>query len=472
MSELSNLQKRMLALVGEREMFEQVKGYAYEYMDGALDREVFPTDAALAKLTAFDEPMPETGGNPAEMLRLLHEIGSPATVMTTGGRYFGLVVGSVFPPVMAAKWLSDVWDQISALYVTSPVMAKIETICEQWLHELFGLPEETAAGLVSGSSMATLCGLAAGRHEILNNAGWDVNAQGLFGAPPIRVIVGAEAHSSVFKALALLGLGKERVELVPVDEQGRMFASAVPELDSNCLVILQAGNVNSGAFDPLDEICEKANEAGAWVHIDGAFGLWAGASESKNHLTKGMEKANSWSVDGHKTLNTPYDCGIVMCRDGKALSTALQASGSYILYGEQRDGMMYTPEMSRRGRAVELWATLKVLGKTGVEELVDGLCERAQQFAELMRAEGFHVLNDVVFNQVLVTCDTPEETAATLTNLQRSGECWCGAGNWHDTPLIRVSVCSWVTTAEDIERTVAAFVMARAGIELGQEESN
>ena len=314
MSELSDMQRHMYALHGKWELFEQAKGYAYEYMDGVYDREVFPTDEALAGLASFDEPMPETSGDPTEMLRLLHEVGSPATVTSTGSRYYGMVVGSVFPPVMAAKWLADVWDQTAALYVSSPVQASLESICEKWLIDLLGLPQESAMGLVSGSSIATLCGLAAGRYEILRKAGWDVNSQGLFGAPPIRVIVGAEAHSTVFRALATLGLGKDRVELVLVDEQGRMLASAVPELDETCLVILQAGNVNSGAFDPLDEICEKANAAGAWVHIDGAFGLWAGASTSKKYLTQGMEKADSWSVDGHKTLNTPYDCGIILCK--------------------------------------------------------------------------------------------------------------------------------------------------------------
>ena len=458
---MSDLQKRMFALAERRDLFEQAKSYAYEYLDGVLERNVFPTPAALAQLASFNEPLPQAPGDPAEMLRMLHEYGSPATVTHTGGRYFGLVVGSVFPPVMAAKWLADVWDQLSTLYVSSPVLAKLETICERWLIELLGLPDECVAGFVSGTSMATLCGLAAGRHEILKRAGWDVNAHGLFGAPPIRVVLGAEAHSSVFKVLSLLGLGRERVELVPVDEQGRMIAALVPELDSNTLVILQAGNVNSGSFDPLDEICERANAASAWVHVDGAFGLWAAASRSMRHLTRGAEKANSWSVDGHKTLNTPYDSGIIFCKHPEALVAAMQNTGSYIVYGEQRDGMLYTPEMSRRGRAVELWATLKTIGKSGVEELVDGLCERAAQFAGLMEAQGFRVLNDVVFNQVLVACESPEQTAATLKNLQQSGECWCGGARWHDTPVIRVSVCSWATTSEDIQRTAAAFIKAR-----------
>jgi len=451
----------MYQLAQQRDLFEQAKSYAYDYMDEVFSRNVFPSEAALAKLSSFDEPLPQAPAHPADMLRMLHEYGSPATVAQTGGRYFGMVVGSVFPPVLAAKWLADVWDQISTLYVTSPLLAKLESICEKWVIELLGLPEDCVAGFVSGTSLATLCGLAAGRHELLKRAGWDVNSKGLFGAPPIRVVVGAEAHGSVFKALALLGLGKDRVELVPTDDQGRMLAAKVPELDSNTLVILQAGNVNSGAFDPLDEICDWANAADAWVHVDGAFGLWAAASGSKRYLTVGAEKADSWSVDGHKTLNTPYDSGIVLCKHREALVSAMQASGSYILYSENRDGMLYTPEMSRRGRAIELWATIKVLGKCGVEELVNGLCEHAKLFARQIKAEGFQVLNDVVFNQVLVACDTPEQTTAVLKNLQKSGECWCGGAKWHDTQVIRVSVCSWATTEDDITRTVSAFRKAR-----------
>lgn len=385
MSESADFQKQMYQLAQQRDLFEQAKTYAYEYMDGVFNRNVFPTGTALANLKFFDEPLPEAPGDPAAMLRLLHEYGSPATVAQTGGRYFGFVVGSVFPPVMAAKWLADVWDQMAALYVSSPLISKLEEICEKWLIELLGLPGESAAGFVSGSSMATLCGLAAGRYELLKRSGWDVNTQGLFGAPPLRVVLGAEAHSSVYKALALLGLGSGRVETVPVDNQGRMMADKIPQLDNNTLLILQAGNVNSGSFDPLDEIIDRAKKAGAWVHVDGAFGLWAAASGNKRHLTQGMEKADSWSMDGHKTLNTPYDSGIVLCRQRDALTGSMQSTGSYILYGENRDGMLYTPEMSRRGRSVELWATMKTVGKSGVEELVDGLCARAQQFAEQMK---------------------------------------------------------------------------------------
>lgn len=455
------LQERMYAQAADHSLFEQAKTYAINYLDGVFDRQPFPSEAALAGLAAFDEPLPPEPGDPAEMLRRLHEHGSPATVATTGGRFFGLVVGGVFPPVMAVRWLADVWDQLAALYVTSPLVAKLETLCQQWLIELLHLPGECVAGFVSGTSMATLCGFAAARYELLRRAGWDVNARGLFGAPPIRVVVGAEAHGTVFKALALLGLGKDRVEMAPVDAQGRMLADQMPALDDRTLVIAQAGNVNSGAFDPLDQICDLAQKAGAWVHVDGAFGLWAAASQRKQHLVRGMEKADSWSVDAHKTLNAPYDGGIVLCRNREALVSAMQATGSYIVYSENRDGMLYTPEMSRRSRAIELWATLKTIGRSGVEELVDGLCARAQQAAEQLKAEGFQVLNDVVFNQVLVAGDTAEQTTAMVKKIQQSGEGWCGGATWHGRPVIRISVCSWATTAQDIDRLVAAFVAAR-----------
>ena len=455
------IQNIMLQQQKDHAIFTQAQTYAFDYLDTIFERNVFPTQNALSNLSHFEEDLPDQPANSSELLQLLHDYGSPATVATTGGRYFGMVVGSAYPSVMAVKWLATVWDQISVLHVTSPISSKLESVCEQWLVDLFGLPPETVAGFVSGTSMAILCGLAAARYELLKRAGWDVINKGLFNAPEIRVVLGAEAHSTVYKALALLGLGKERVETVAVDEHGRMRLDRLPELDNNTLLILQAGNVNAGSFDPFEEICDIANKAGAWVHIDGAFGLWAAASKSKQHFTRGIEKADSWSVDGHKTLNTPYDCGIILCKHRDALVAAMQATGSYILYGEKRDGMLYTPEMSSRSRAIELWATMKTLGRLGIEELVDMLCERAQQFALEIEQAGFAVLNDIYFNQVVVACNSAEETAKVLANLQLDGECWCGAGNWHNTPVIRVSVCSWVTTAEDISRTVKAFVSAR-----------
>lgn len=395
------------------------------------------------------------------MLQQLHEIGSPATVAQTGGRYFGFVNGGVVPASLAARWLSDFWDQNTALQVMSPIAAKLESVCEGWLRELLGLPDRVVAGFVSGSSVAILCGLAAGRWRLLQYAGWDVNKRGLNGAPAIRVVAGRHAHGTVLKAIAVLGLGTDNIEWVEVDEQGRMCADCLPELDDRTLLILQAGNVASGAFDPFAKICAKAREAGSWVHIDGAFGLWAAGSEQLRHLTDGVELGNSWSVDGHKTLNTPYDSGIALCDDREALVAALQASGSYIEYGEQRDGMLYTPEMSRRARAVELWAALKFLGREGVDELVLGLHQRAVQAADELRAAGFEILNDVVFNQVLIACESDELTQRIMQLAQQSGECWAGGSQWFGRAVIRLSVCSWVTTAEDISRTVRAFVAAR-----------
>lgn len=462
MSEKANLQIQMLSQISRKDLFDQAKSYAYAYMDGVFDRNVFPTEEAIHNLNVFDETLSDQPGNPVEILRLLHEYGSPATVAQTGGRYFGFVNGGAIPAALAARWLSDVWDQNAALYVISPIISQLEAVCEKWLTDLFGLPQNTAAGFVGGSSTATLCGLAAGRNELLSRLGWDVNSDGLFGAPQLRVILGEQAHATVFKALALLGLGKERVERVPVDGQGRMIADQMPELDGNCLVIAQAGNVASGAFDPVDEICDRARRVGAWVHVDGAFGLWAAASRQKRYLTRGIEKADSWSVDAHKTLNTPYDCGIVLCRGRETLASAMQATGSYILYdAAKRDGMHYSPEMSRRGRAVELWATLKFLGKAGAEELVNRLCDHAMEFSVQLKTKKFRILNEVVFNQVLVACDSSGLTQSTLLNVQKSGECWCGGAIWQGEPVIRISVCSWATTAADVERSVSAFVRAR-----------
>ncbi len=442
-------------------LLEQAHRYAEDYIGSVRDRPVFPSTAAIENLAAFDGPIPEQGLDPAQMLERLHTIGGQATVAQTGGRYFGFVNGGLHPPALAARWLADSWDQNAALHVMSPVASKLEAVCESWLASLFGLPEGTAAGFVSGTSTSLTCGFAAARNTLLQRQNWDVAADGLFGAPEFKVVLGEQAHGSVFKSLAFLGLGKDRVLKVPCDEQGRMIADQVPELDERTLLILAAGNVNSGAFDPCRPLCEKAKTAGAWIHIDGAFGLWAAASPKTRHLTDGIELADSWSADAHKTLNAPYDSGIILCRDRDALASALHATGSYLQFSENRDGMMYAPEMSRRARGIDLWATLVTLGQKGVTELIDQLCDGAHQFAASLQKNGFRILNDVVFNQVLVACDTPAETEETLRTLQASGECWCGGSIWFDEPVIRVSVCAAETTSQDIERSVAAFVQSR-----------
>ena len=446
-------------------LLEQARGYAYEYADGAAERNVFPSKQALADLEQFVEDLPASSGDATAILKQLHEYGSPATTAQTGGRYFGFVNGGILPVSLATKWLSDFWDQNTALYAMSPVASKLEEICERWLKQLFGLPDSTVAGFVSGTSSAILCGLAAARYRLLQNQGWDFNQQGHNGAPALRIIAGRHIHGAVTKAVALLGFGLDNIEWVEGDDQGRILPEQLPQLDGSCIVLLQAGNVNSGSFDPFDGICDRANEVGAWVHIDGAFGLWAGGTKRLKHLTQGMEKAHSWSVDGHKTLNTPYDSGILLCRDRDALIMALQASGAYLNFSENRDGMLYTPEMSRRARAVELWAALKYLGTDGVDELVYGMHERALQFAEELGAAGFAILNDVVFNQVVVSpANNDAETDKILAAIQDSGECWVGGSVWQGKKVIRVSVCSWVTSAEDVSRSVQAFIAARDAI--------
>ncbi len=455
------VQERMRQEIAEKRIFDQARAYAFDYMDGIRRRGVFPDRRALAALAAFEEPLPESPQPAEEVLRQLHEHGSPATVAQTGGRYFGFVNGGIVPTALAARWLSDAWDQNAALYVMSPTAAKLEQVCERWLAELFGLPDDTAAGLVGGTSVATLCGLAAARHAIMERLGWDVPSKGLRGAPSWRVVTSAQAHGTVFKVLTLLGVGAQDVERVEADSQGRIDVARLPRLDSRTLLIVQAGNVNTGAFDAFEEIAGLANRAEAWLHVDGAFGMWAAASRRKRPLTRGLDKADSWSVDGHKTLNTPYDCGVILCRHREALLTAMQASGAYLHYSEERDGMLYGPDMSRRARAVELWATLKYLGRVGVEQLVDGLCERAVEFAERLRERGFVILNDVVFNQVLVACDTELAMKEMLARIQRSGVCWYGGTSWQGAPAIRISVCSWATTSDDVEKSVAALVEAR-----------
>lgn len=435
--------------------------YSGEYLEGLPVRRVFPSKAALAALEAFDEPLPAQQTPAAEIVSQLHKLGSPTTTAQGGGRYFGFVNGGLLPAALGARLLADVWDQNAALQVMSPIAAELEAVCERWLVELLELPACSAAGLVSGTSMATLCGLLAGRNALLGRLGWDVNAQGLFGAPKLRAVLSEGAHITVRKALAILGLGAAQIATVPADAQGRLDPQYLPPLDDRSLLVLQAGNVNSGAFDAFTPLCTAARQAGAWVHIDGAFGLWARACGSTAHWTAGIELAGSWSVDAHKTLNSPYDCGIILCRDREALVDALQASDGYLQFGAERDGMLYSPDMSRRARSVELWATLKSLGRAGIDQLVAQLCRRARQFADELRAQDFRVLNDVVFNQVLVACESPELTTRALELLQAGGECWCGGTVWRSEPAIRISVCSWATTPDDVLRAAAAFVAAR-----------
>lgn len=458
---MSKLQEQMFLEIRNKEIFNQVQQCTFEYLESVFDRNVYPTEEAIKDLSVFDEDLPAHSTNAENVLGQLHKYGSPTTTATLGGRYFGFVCGSAVPVGLAAKNLGTYWDQAPAMNVLSPIGSKLESVVEQWLIDLFGLPKETSAGFVSGTSTANLCGLAAARYRILQKNNWDINEKGLRNAPKIRIVTGRQAHSTVLKAISILGLGKENIEWVDVDNQGRLIAERIPDLDGNTILILQAGNVNSGAFDNFGAICEKAQGANAWIHIDGAFGLWAGAVNELKHLTKGMENASSWAVDGHKTLNTPYDCGIVLCSDPEALTSALHMSGSYIVESSERDGMFYTPEMSRRARIIELWAILKYLGKNGIDEMILTMHQRAKQFAaEISQIEGFYVENDIVFNQVIVRCESDTTTERVLKNIQMLRECWLGGSVWFNKKVMRVSICSWATTEEDITKSVKSFARA------------
>ncbi len=458
---MNDIREKMFSEFMDFSIYEKALQQGHKYLTKAMDRHVFPHDQAIENLDHFNESFPSSSSSSDLILDLLKKYGEPATLPHVGGRYFGFVIGSVVPAGLSAKIMSAFWDQCPAMEVLSPLGSRLERVVEQWLKQIFSLPQSCVAGFVSGTSSAIFCGLAAARFKILKNQGWDVNDKGLFNAPKIRVVAGKHAHSTVIKAVSLLGLGKDNIEMVDVDSQGRIIPQALPDLDENTILILQAGNVNSGSFDHFDRICLKARNQGAWIHIDGAFGLWAQAAEKLKYLTNDCHHADSWSVDCHKTLNTPYDSGIILCRDEDALVEALHMTGAYIVEGKERDGMFYTPEMSRRARIFEIWATLKFLGSKGLDQMVSGFHERALQFKNELNKAGFEIVNDVVFNQVLVQCENDELTGKTLENIQKLRVCWCGGSRWQDRDVIRLSICSWTTTEKDVSLSVKSFIEAR-----------
>jgi glutamate/tyrosine decarboxylase-like PLP-dependent enzyme len=413
--------------------------------------------AGLANLIG---PLPAEPTSANEVLRLLNTYGSPATVANSGGRFFGFVNGGCVPAALAAAWMVSAWDQNAAMEVQSPAAIAMETTALDWVRVLLGLPEGCGGAVVTGATMANFSALAAARHALLERAGWDVENDGLFGAPPITLVIGAEAHSSLIKALGLLGFGRNRVVRVPVDGQGRMRADALPHLDERTILCLQAGNVNTGAFDPAAAICPAAREAGAWIHVDGAFGLWAAASPQYAHWTKGFEMADSWATDAHKWPNIGYDCGVALVRNPATLRAAMAIQAAYLVQGGGREPSHYNPELSRRARGVELWAGLRSLGREGIAAIVERTCAHARRFAAGLGAAGFQVLNDVVINQVLVSFGPPEKTLRVVQRLQSEGTCWCGSTIWQRHTAMRISVSSWVTTEDDVERSLAAMIRA------------
>jgi glutamate/tyrosine decarboxylase-like PLP-dependent enzyme len=441
--------KRLLAETADR---------AAHYLAGIGDRRVAPLPADVAGLEALGGPVPESPCDPSAVLALLDEFGSPATVATTGGRYFGFVVGGTLPAALAANWLAGAWDQNGAMRVMSPVAARLEEIVLEWMVDLLGLPSGSGAGFVTGTTMANFTALAAARSALLRRAGWNLEENGLFGAPPIEVVVGDEVHVSVLKALSMLGLGHKRVTRVPVDGQGRMRPEAMPPLGDRTLVCIQAGNVNTGAFDPAEEICARAHAAGAWVHVDGAFGLWAAVSPRYAPLLAGAADADSWAIDCHKWLNVPYDSGVAVVRSPEHLRAPFAMSAAYLTSGEGREPWHYVPESSRRARGVELWAAIRSLGRSGLREMIERNCRQATAFADRLRGAGFSILNEVVLNQVLVSFGSAEETRRVIREIQKDGTCWCGGTEWQGQAAMRISVSSWATTDEDVERSVEAIV--------------
>jgi glutamate/tyrosine decarboxylase-like PLP-dependent enzyme len=426
-----------------------------DYLEGVDTRPVAPTPQAIAALSALRGPLPPGPTSPEAVLHLLDTYGSPATVAKNNGRFFGCL-----PMALAASWLVSAWDQNAAFFVQSPTAITLEEIALEWVRQMLGLPEGTGGAVVTGATMANFTALAAARHALLARAGWDAEAEGLFGAPPISVVVGEEAHPSLLKALGMLGMGRNRVVRVPVDGQGRMRADALPRLDANTILCLQAGNVNTGAFDPAAAISPAAREAGAWIHVDGAFGLWAAASPEYRRWTKGFDQADSWATDGHKWPNIGYDCGIALVRDPEQLRAAMSMEAAYLVQGEHREPSYYNPELSRRARGVELWAGLRSLGRSGMAEIVERTSSHARRFAAGLKAAGYQVLNDVVINQVLVSFGTPEKTLRTIERLQAEGTCWCGSTVWQARTAMRISVSSWATTTEDVDRSLAAMLKA------------
>ena len=439
---------------------------ARRYVETIADRNVAPSAEALADLSKFHEPFPEHGADASEVVAKLDELGSPATVASIGRRYFGFVIGGSTPAALAASWMVSAWDQNGCMRVMSPVASELEEIVLAWICEALQLPAGCAGGIVTSATMANFTGLITARYALLAKAGWNVNDEGMFGAPPIDVVVGEEIHALALKALALAGFGKKRVKVVEVDGQGQMRADKFPKVNERTIVIVQAGIVNTGSFDPAQEICTRAKEDGAWVHVDGAFGLWAAASPKYRHLTRGFELADSWGTDAHKWPTVGSDSGIAIVRDGNALRNAMTATAAYLDPSAWREPLYHTPDSSRRARGVELWATMKSLGKSGLADLIERTCAHAQKFAVGLRDAGFEILNDVVINQVLVSFGTPEQTREVIRLVQDDGTCWCGGTVWQGKTAMRISVSSWATTEADVEKSLAAIVrIARQAVE-------
>jgi glutamate/tyrosine decarboxylase-like PLP-dependent enzyme len=442
-----------------RRILQDAAERSIRYREDIARRRVAPSPESVAAVGQFDEPLTDAGLDAEATLALLDEIGSPASVGMSAPRFFGFVIGGSMPVTVATNWLTTAWDQNAVMNEVTPAVAMLERVSLRWLGELLGLPEDCGAGFVTGATVANFTALAAARHRVFEKVGWDVEQDGLVGAPPLTVIVGDEAHPTLTKSLGLLGLGRGRAVPVPVDGQGRMIASRLPRIDGPTIICTQAGNINTGAFDPIGDICDAAHAQGAWVHVDGAFGLWAAAVPAMRHLVDGVGDADSWATDAHKWLNVPYDSGIAFSRDENALRSAMAITADYLpMDTAHRNPSDFTPELSRRARGIDVWAALRTLGRDGVRELISRNCSQARRFAAGLREAGYEVLNDVVLNQVLVSFGDAERTRKVVAALQQDGTCWCGTTVWQRRTAMRISVCNWSTRDEDVERSLDAMI--------------
>jgi glutamate/tyrosine decarboxylase-like PLP-dependent enzyme len=451
-----------------RELLRETADLAADFLESVPERPVFPRVELDDLRARLGGRVPEGPTDPHAVVRELAAAGDTGAVAIPGGRYFGFVIGGAVPAALAADWLTSAWDQNAGLYVAGPAAAVVEEVAGAWLAELLGLPADVSFAFVTGTQMAHATALAAARNQVLAEAGWDVERDGLAGAPRIRVLAGEKVHSTLPRALRLVGLGTGSIVPVAADDQGRMRADSVRGAlaagEGPTIVCAQAGEVNTGSFDPFEEIADAAEEAGAWLHVDGAFGLWAAASPRFAHLTAGAERADSWSTDGHKWLNVPYDSGIVLCSRPEAHRRAMSVYADYLIHADEggpRDQMDWTPEFSRRARGFTVYAAIRSLGRSGIAELVERCCDHAARFAAgIAKIPRVEVLNEVVLNQVLFRFGSDERTQAALAAVQESGIAWMSGSVWQGRQAIRLSVSNWQTTAEDIDRTVAAFAAA------------
>jgi glutamate/tyrosine decarboxylase-like PLP-dependent enzyme len=441
-----------------RALLEQTAKLAADFYDTLDERPVFPRVGAAELRESFARPLPEGPTDAQTVIAELANAADPGLVAEAGGRYFGFVIGGAVPASIAADWLTSTWDQNACLYVAGPAASMVEEVAGAWLIELLGLPRDASFGLVTGAQMANFTALAAARHHVLQNAGWDVERDGLTGAPRIRVVVGEKRHGTVDRALRMLGLGMP-TDVIPADDNGRMLAEHLALTDEPTIVCAQAGEVNTGAFDPFGTIADARDAAAnAWLHVDGAFGLWAAASDSLRHLVRDVERADSWAVDAHKWLNVPYDNAIAFTAHPKSHSGAFSLRAPYLVFdADTRDALDWNPEASRRARGFTIYAAIRALGRSGISTMIERCCAHARRFADGLTELGAEVLNDVDLNQVLFRFATDDQTNAVLKAVQEDGVAWMGGTTWDGRPAIRISVSNWQTTDDDVERTLTAY---------------